>query len=234
MTINNAKYYESNTATAIDAQFDLTHNPEKVTHTSNMNETVTHISNGIFEQKFLINQTIPVLTPSINQGIYQGIALIILAPHTLLKLVMKKVVADAASGGTWVNRTIRQVRRAGFNGSTPGHITNTGSISEPPYPVLIGIVSSSPPCGVDDIQKVANKWLATSLGLVVQTKKLDTVVEKNLPNDLDYTSIFSKSIGHKLSDGSSSVFYLRYRMNFAADPVQICTPQFIDLGVLYH
>ena len=43
LTINNAEYYELNTATASDAQGDLTSDPE----------TVTHTSNGIFEQKIL-------------------------------------------------------------------------------------------------------------------------------------------------------------------------------------
>ena len=37
LTINYAKYYESNTATASDAQGNLTHNPKTVTYTSNGN-----------------------------------------------------------------------------------------------------------------------------------------------------------------------------------------------------
>ena len=37
LTINDAKYYESNTATASDAKGDLARNPETVTHTSNWN-----------------------------------------------------------------------------------------------------------------------------------------------------------------------------------------------------
>ena len=49
-TINNAKYYESNTVTASDAQGDPTRNLETVTQTSNGNETVTHTSNRNFEQ----------------------------------------------------------------------------------------------------------------------------------------------------------------------------------------
>ena len=56
LTINDAKYYESNTATASDTQSDLTLNLETVTHTGKCNETftytikknktVTHTSNG--------------------------------------------------------------------------------------------------------------------------------------------------------------------------------------------
>ena len=60
LTINDAKYYESNTAIKIDSQGDLTRNPDTVIHTSNGNETITHISNRGFEQKILSNRNIPV------------------------------------------------------------------------------------------------------------------------------------------------------------------------------
>ena len=99
MTINDAKYYESNTATASDAQGNPTRNTETATHTSNGNESVTHTSNGNFEQKILSNQTIPVSPPDINTGIDQGIAPIILSPQTLLMPATKEAVADAELGG---------------------------------------------------------------------------------------------------------------------------------------
>ena len=51
VTINNDEYYESQTATASDAQGDLIQNPETVTHTRNENKAVTHNSNGDFEKK---------------------------------------------------------------------------------------------------------------------------------------------------------------------------------------
>ena len=51
LTINDAEYYKSNTATASDAQGDITHNPE----------TVTHTINGNLEQKILSKRTIYVL-----------------------------------------------------------------------------------------------------------------------------------------------------------------------------
>ena len=78
MTINDAVYYESNTATASDSQGDLTRNPETCTHTSNGNDTVTRTSNGKFEQKLLSNRTIPVLPLAMNLGIEHGITLIVL------------------------------------------------------------------------------------------------------------------------------------------------------------
>ena len=48
LTINDAIYYESNTATANDAQGDITCNLETGTHTSNGNETVTHTIDSNF------------------------------------------------------------------------------------------------------------------------------------------------------------------------------------------
>ena len=99
LIINDAENYESNTATVRDAQGDLTRNPEKITHTINGNETVIHTSNGGFEQKLLSNRTIPVLPLSMNPGIDQGIAPILLAPQTLLMPATKEVVADAALVG---------------------------------------------------------------------------------------------------------------------------------------
>ena len=52
LTINDARYYESNTATASDTQGHPTRNPETVTHTSNRNETVTHTRNRNFEKNY--------------------------------------------------------------------------------------------------------------------------------------------------------------------------------------
>ena len=43
LTIEDSKYYESNTDTTSDTQGNLTHNPE----------TINHTSNGCFEQKSL-------------------------------------------------------------------------------------------------------------------------------------------------------------------------------------
>ena len=128
LKINHAKYYESNTVTVSDSQGDLTRNPEAVTHTSNGNETVAHTSNGIFEQKILSNRTIPVVVLKMNPRIGQRIDTIVVSLQTLLTPTTKKVVADAALGGTWVNRTPGRVSRTGVDGSTPGDICNAASV----------------------------------------------------------------------------------------------------------
>ena len=105
-------------------------------------------------------------------------------------------------------------------------------IFEPPSPVLIGIFANYPPCGLNASQKVANKRKSTSPELVRHTQKLDAVVDGKLPDDLDSASIFSKVIGHILSDGSSGNLYSHCRTNFAAGPVQTQRPKLMDLGSL--
>ena len=84
LTINDAKYYESDKETAIDAQGDPTRDPKIVTHTSNRNENFMDTSNGNFEQKLLSNQTIPVIILTINPRISQRIYPMVLVPQTLL------------------------------------------------------------------------------------------------------------------------------------------------------
>ena len=53
LTIKYPKYYESNSATASDAQGDPTRDPKTVTHASNRKGTVTNTRNGNSEQKLL-------------------------------------------------------------------------------------------------------------------------------------------------------------------------------------
>ena len=175
LIINDSEYYESNTATASDTQGNLTHNPETVTHTININ----------FEQKILSYQNIPVLPPPTNPGIYQGVGPIIFAPQMLLTPATKEVIADTASGGELVNRTPWQVIRMGVNGITPGNIHNDIGIIEPSSPVLIGIVETSSSCGLNVSQEVGNKRQYNSPGLVRQSPKLDSVVDGRLSNDQD-------------------------------------------------
>ena len=169
LTINNAKYYESNTATASDAQGDLTLDPETVTHTSNGNEPVTRTSNRNFEQKLLSNRTIPAVVPTMNPRIYQNITPILLTPQTLLTPATKKVIVDVALGSAWDNRTLQQVIRKGISRSTTGNILNADSVKDDPSPVLIGIVATSPPCGLNASLQVGNKHQSNFPDLVGQT-----------------------------------------------------------------
>ena len=155
--------------------------------------------------------------------IYQWVAPIVLDPQTLLEPTIKEIIPDTASGGAWVKRTPLQVSRTGVDVSTPGDIHHGVSAIEAPSPVLIEIVTTSPPCGINATQKVANKRQSTSPVLVGHTQKLDAVVDGKLPDNLYSASIFSKAISHKLSNGSSGDLYMGFRMKFSANPVQTQT-----------
>ena len=74
LTTNYAKYYVSNSVTAIDTHSNLTRNPTPVTHTSNGKEKVTNTSNGNFEHQILSNWTLPVVVPKTNPRIDNSIA----------------------------------------------------------------------------------------------------------------------------------------------------------------
>ena len=222
LTIKDVEYYESSTATANDAQDDLTQNLE----------TVTYTSNGKFGQKILSYWTISVLPSPMNSEIDQFISEILLTTQIILMPTTKDIVADAALGGMWMSRTPRRVSRTGVDRTNPGDIGNAIGIVEPTSPVLIGIIGTAPPCGLNVRQEFGDKRKSTPPGLDRQSQKLDVVVDRKLPNNIDSTSIFSKVIGDKLSGGSIQDLYTRCCMNFAADTANIQTPQFLDLGIL--
>ena len=100
-----------------------------------------------------------------NPRIDQGIAPIVLMPQILLEPTTKEVVADTALGCVWVNRTLSQVSKTEVEEINPGDINNDVSSVEPPYSVLIVIVATSPPCGLNTSQQFANKRQSTPPGL---------------------------------------------------------------------
>ena len=153
-----------------------------------------------------------------------------MAPQTLLAPSMKEVIVDTASDGVWVNRTPRQLSWTVFEGTTPGNIRNSVSAEHDPWPVLIEINGTFPTCGLGGSLQVGNKRHSSSSGLVWQIQKLDSVIDGKLPDDLDSESIFSKLIGHKISNSFSGDLYLSCRMNFVDDRVQTKAPQFMSLG----
>ena len=176
-------------------------------------------------------RTTPVFSPETNPGIDQDIAAIKLTPHTLLTPATKKIIVDAASGGVWTSMTNRKLSRTGVNKSNQGDIANAICIVEMFSPVLIEIIGTDPPCGLNLIQEVGNIRKYTSPGLVRQSSKLDAGVDRKFSDDCNSTSIFSKVIGDKLSDGSRRDLYAHKSMNLAEDPVQTQTPQFVDMGL---
>ena len=120
----------------------------------------------------------------------------------------------------------------GVNGSTPGNTVMTVRSNPDPSPVLIGIPTVSPDCGLSGSLQVDNKQQSTSPDEVSNAQKMDTVIDGKLPNYQDSASVFSKLIVHELSHGSRDNLYLGCRMNFLSDVVQTNAPQVVDLGLM--
>ena len=97
---------------------------------------------------------------------------------------------------------------------------------------MIGFIGTSPPCGLQLSQEVGNIKQSTSPVWVRQSQILDAVVDGNFSDNQDLTSIFSKVIGAKLSNGSIQYLYNFYRMKILAYTVQTQTPKFVVLGFL--
>ena len=116
--------------------------------------------------------------------------------------------------------TLQNVCSTGVDESTPGDIFNDVIVKHAPSQVLIGIVTNSPPCGLSRSLKVAKRQQSMPPGLGGNKRKLDAVVDGNLPDDIYSASIFRKVIGHKLSDSSSGGLYWRCRMNFTNYHIQ--------------
>ena len=91
--------------------------------------------------------------------------------------VTKEVLADAASGGVWINRNPRQVSRMGVNGSTPGETGHSIRYQRAPSPVMIGIPTIYPSCRLSVSLQVGGKQQSTSLNEVRNIQKLDAVVD---------------------------------------------------------
>ena len=133
LTINDSNEYESNTLITSYAQGHTKRNPE----------TVTHTSNGDFEQKILSYWTIPVLPLTRNLGMDLRLPEIRLTPQMLLTTAMKEIFMEAALGGAWTSRTPQKSTSTGVDGKNIGDIGNAIVIVEPLSPVMIGIIGSS-------------------------------------------------------------------------------------------
>ena len=103
------------------------------------------------------NRTLLVVIQTMNLIIDHRILLTVVAPKTLLTPATKEVVADAKTGGAWINRNQQRVCRTGVDESTSGDIFNAVRIKHAPYKVLIIIFSTSPTGGQRESLHAANK-----------------------------------------------------------------------------
>ena len=160
------------------------------------------------------------------------IAMIVGVSHTISTPATKEVLADAARGSARVNQTLRHVRQTGRDGSTPCDTCMSISSKPDPSPVLIGSYNISPDCSISGSFQVGKKQQSNSPDKVRNAQKMDTAVDRKLPDDQYYASVFSKEIVRELYHVSSNYLYLFCRMNFLSSFFQTKAPHFVDLGIL--
>ena len=232
LTINDAVYYESDSANAKDTKVNPTSDPNTATHTSDgKKRKVTETSNGYLQQKLLSNRTLPIITITIDPQTYDRISTCSGTPHTIVTHLMKEFITDAARSSARVLWTPKHVIHTGRVSTTPGNTPHAVRSPQTNSPVLIGGIGVYPASGLSGSLQVFNKRQSAISDKIWDTQKLDTSVDIKFPNDWYSTSIFRKLIGREISHGSSADIYLRCWMDFASDVVQTEAPYFLELGL---
>ena len=147
-----------------------------------------------------------------NPNIDDMIAPIGGASKTISDPETKEVVADAARGGVWVNWNPGQGNRTVRDGRTPCDTGLTVRSKPAPSTVLIGTTTIYPDCSISGSVQVGKKRQSTPQNKVGNTQKLDTVFDRNFPDDRYPASVFGKVIGRELSHGFSNNLYSRCSM----------------------
>ena len=121
LTINDAGYYELDSANADDATGDTASDPKTVTHISGGNKRkVTGASKGYLKQNLLSNWTLLIITTTMDPRIDYRVATCRGNPHTILMTLENKVITDMACSSVQVFRTPRRIIRTSGEGNTRG------------------------------------------------------------------------------------------------------------------
>ena len=99
MTINDTRYYESDSANANDAKDDPAINQKIATHTSDgKKRKVTDTSNGDLQQKILSNRNLLIITTTMDPRIDDGVTTCGAYPHKISTPLTLDVITDTACG----------------------------------------------------------------------------------------------------------------------------------------
>ena len=119
-TIKDAKYSESDSANEKYAKSDTASDPKVNTHTSHGKKIkVTDTSNKNLQQQLLINQTLLIITTTIESRINDKVETCGRTPHALAIPTTKGIITDAAHRSTQVLRAPGYVRRISRDGNIP-------------------------------------------------------------------------------------------------------------------
>ena len=171
-------------------------------------------SNRYLQQKLLSNQTLQIITTTIDPRILDMVATYGETPRALTAPMMKGIITDAVRISVRVLQTPGHVSSTGKDGTTPRDYKLAVRYSQDNLPVLIGVIVFPPTMGHSGIQDIINKRKSTSPSVSRNTQKFYTSIDGNLADDGDYVAIFRKVLGCKHSNSLSSNIYLRCRMDF--------------------
>ena len=101
LRINDAGYYESDSANANDEKGDPEIDPKRDTHTSDwMQIKVTDNSNGDLQQNILSNWILPIITSTVDPRIYDRVPTSVASTIKLAASRTTEVITDTACSNT--------------------------------------------------------------------------------------------------------------------------------------
>ena len=96
LTINDARYYESESANTNDSKGNPARNPKIYTHTSDGKKgKFTDTRNGDLQQKMLSNRTLPIITTTMDPRIDDGVTTCEASPHKIKIPLTLDIITDA-------------------------------------------------------------------------------------------------------------------------------------------
>ena len=229
-TINNSAYYNSDED---DAESDPKSDPLVATRTSDRKKRKfadTDTTKANYQQKLLINRTIPVIILPIDPPIVGGVAESIGTLHACQRIVSKKIGTDAACSGTRVLLDPTVVNRRDTYRTIPRDRNTSRSLPRLTSPVRIGGGTSVSP------DRTESKEISSPCGPISPVKfrnsqPFHTSINGNSSEHRYPMPNFSKLIGRKLSENSSADVYARSQVNFTHDTVLAESPNFMNMGL---
>ena len=203
------------------------------THTSDGNKIKvadTGTTNGNYQQKILINQTLPMIITPIDPQISDEVAAGRGTTHARQTISSKVILTDTVHSGAHVFRNPTDISRMDTDGTIPQD-GNT-SIRSPRLtsPVLIGGGTTVYPTRTVGKDIIIPKG-PTGYVEVRNDQPFHTSVNGNSDENGDTTPTLSKAIRKEESDDPSANIFLRCRMKFTRDAAVTKRPNFMNLGI---
>ena len=159
----------------------LQSNPKVATHTCDgKKRKITDTSNVNLQQKLLSNQTLPIITTTIDHPIPDRVANFGGTPHALTTSTTNGVITDTLRNRARILWTPGRISRTGRDGTT---LCDRDVVLRSPWdnrPVLIGGIIVPPTMGDTGIQDIIKKRKSTSPRVTSNAQNFDASVDGNM------------------------------------------------------